>query len=78
MSLPNGLPFSKLWKTPHDGTNAFTNELIAKITKSYGIMGVIHLCPDIKPGMKAPDIRRLLLGSSGCLDGFKFIPAQSN
>ncbi len=78
VSLPDGLPFSKLWKSPPDGASAFTDELISKITKSYGIIGFIHLCPAIKPGMKAPDIRRLLIEPSGCLDGFKFIPAQSN
>lgn len=78
VSLPNGLPFSKLWKNPTDGLYAFTAEFVSRITKSYGIMEYIHMCPDIKPSMKAPDIRRILVENSRCLDGLDFIPEQNN
>jgi hypothetical protein len=72
--LDQGLTFSKLWKNPPGGSDAFTGNFVSKITKSYGILERIHMCPDIKPGMKALDIRRLLVGSSRCLDGIEFIP----
>jgi hypothetical protein len=74
MSLPNGLPFSKLWKNPTDGLNTFNYEFVSRITKSYGILQRVHMCPEIKPGMKASDIRQLLVGSTICLDGIDFIP----
>ena len=77
VSLPNGSPFSKLWKNPTDGLYTFNDEFVSKITKSYGILERIHMCPELKPGMKAPDIRQLLVGPSSCLDGIKFIPEQN-
>jgi hypothetical protein len=78
LALPYGLPFSKLWNKPPDGMNAFTDEFVSGLTKSYIILAYIHMCPDIKPGMKAPDIRRLLVESSRCLDGIKLVPEQIN
>jgi hypothetical protein len=78
VSLPYGLPFSKLWKKPPDGMSAFTDEFLTGLTKGYKILAHIHMCPDIKPGMKAADIRPLLVGASSCLDGIKSIPEQNN
>ena len=82
LSLPYDMPFSKIWKQAPDGLpdgqKAFTDDDVSKLTQSYMILSYIHLCPEIRPGMKATDIRRLLVGSSSCLDGLKFIPAQNN
>lgn len=78
LSLPYGLPFSKLWKTSPDGLKSFTDEHVSRLTKGYRVLAHIHMCPDIRPAMKAPDIRRLLAGSSSCLDGLTFIPEQNN
>jgi len=78
LSLPNGMSFSQLWKNPTGGLYEFNDEYVARMVKSYGILGYIHMCPELKPGMKAPDIRRLLAGRSSCLDGFEFIPGEAN
>jgi hypothetical protein len=78
LSLQNDLPFSKLWKQAPDGLpngqGEFTIDDVSKLTKGYAILSYIHMCPDIKPGMKADDINRMLLGNSVCLDGLEFLP----
>ena len=74
LALPYGLPFSKLWKRPPDGLSSHTDEYVSRLIKGYRVLAHIHMCPDIKPGMKAADLRRLLAGSSSCLDGLYSIP----
>lgn len=76
LSLPVGLPFSKLWKNGRDRKNPFNEETVLGLIDGYRILEYIHMCPDIKPGMKAPALRRLLERSSRCLDGVKAIPEQ--
>lgn len=78
LSLQKNLPFSKLWKQAPDGLpdgqNAFTNDDVSKLTKGYALLSYIHMCPDIKPGMKVDDIKRILSGNSTCTDGLKLLP----
>jgi hypothetical protein len=38
------------------------------------VFSYIHMCPDIKPGMKADDLMRILSGNSICADGLKRLP----
>jgi hypothetical protein len=81
LSLQNDLPFSKLWKeAPNglpNGQRKFTLDDVSKLTKGYAVLSYIHMCPDIKPGMTADDINRLLLGNSVCLDGLEFLPEKT-
>lgn len=78
LALISDLPFSKIWKQAPvemlDGEKVFTERNISKITKGYGVFSYIHMCPDIKPGMKADDLTRILSGNSICADGLKHLP----
>ena len=48
LALPYGMPFSKLWRRPPDGQNAFTDKNVSDLTESYGILSYIHMCPESK------------------------------
>lgn len=78
LALTSDLPFSKIWKQAPvemlDGEKVFTDRNVSKITEGYGVFSFIHMCPDIKPGMKAEDLMRVLSGNSICADGLKLLP----
>lgn len=80
LSLASDMPFSKVWKHPAgellDGQNTFTDDNVSGITMGYAIFSYIYTCPDIKPGMKADDIRRILSANSICTDGLGLIPEK--
>jgi hypothetical protein len=57
-----------------DGENVFTERNVSIVTEVYGVYSYIHMCPDIKPGMKADDLMRILSGNSICSDGLKLLP----
>jgi hypothetical protein len=78
LALTSNLPFPKIWKQAPvemlDGEREFTERNVSKITKSYAVFSFIHMCPDIKPGMKGEDLMRVLSGNSDCADGLEFVP----
>jgi hypothetical protein len=78
LALTSDLPFSKIWKQAPvemlDGENVFTERNVSIVTEVYGVYSYIHMCPDIKPGMKADDLMRILSGNSICSDGLKLLP----
>ncbi|MDP1701850.1 MAG: hypothetical protein Q8L53_12940 [Aestuariivirga sp.] len=78
LALTSDLPFSKIWKHAPvemlDGEKAFTERNVSVIKEGYGVFSYIHMCPDIKPGMKADDLVRILSGKSTCADGLKLLP----
>jgi hypothetical protein len=78
LALTSDLPFSKIWKQAPvemlDGEKVFTERNVSKITEGYGVFSFIHMCPDIKPGMEADDLIRVLSGNSICVDGLEFLP----
>lgn len=80
LALTSDLPFSKIWKQAPvemlDGDKVFTERNVSKITEGYGVFSYIHMCPDIKPGMKADDLMRILSGNSVCTDGLGLIPEK--
>ena len=78
LALTSDLPFSKIWKQPPvemlDGESVFTERNVSVLTEGYRVFSYIHMCPDIKPGMKADDLMRILSGNSICADGLKHLP----
>ncbi len=66
LALTSDLPFSKIWKQPPDemldGENVFTERNVSKITEVYRVFSYIHMCPDIKPGMKARRYKADIVG----------------
>jgi hypothetical protein len=80
LSLPFDMPFSKVWKQPPDelldDQSAFTDDNVFGITNGYSLYSYIHMCPDIKPGMKADDVKLILSGNSICTDGLKLLPEK--
>lgn len=76
LSLPDGLSFTKLWQTLHNGGSSHTEELVAGLVKGFKVLEYIHMCPDIKPGMMASDLGRHLVDSSSCIDGIHAIVRQ--
>jgi hypothetical protein len=82
LSLQKDLPFSKLWKQAPDGLpngqSEITSNYVFKLTKGYAILSYIHMCSDIKPGMKADELKRILSGNSVCTDGLEVFPKKNN
>jgi hypothetical protein len=80
LSLPSNMPFSRVWEHPGvvllDGQNAFTDDNVSGVTMGESIFSYIHMCSDIKPGMKADDIRRILSGNSVCTYGLEPLPEK--
>ncbi|MEP7174425.1 MAG: hypothetical protein ABI705_13130 [Aestuariivirga sp.] len=78
LALTSDLPFSKIWKQPPvemlEGESVFTEHNVSIIKHGYGVFSYIHMCPDIKPGMKADELTQRLSGNSICADGLKLLP----
>lgn len=78
LAFTSELPFSKIWKQASvemlDGEKVFTARNVSKIAEGYRVFSYIHMCPDIKPGMKAEDLMRVLSGNTICAEGLKLLP----
>jgi hypothetical protein len=78
LALTSGLPFEKIWKQGPaemlDGENVFTERNVHQIAEGYAVFSYVHMCPDIKTGMKDDELMRILSGNSICTDGLKLLP----